>query len=802
MRRVRALSLALAVAGALLVPGAARAYQPPSFAVEWHRGGASAPYDLLPFRHPAAGQALFVAGNTGGVSAVGRGGPLWRWAAGNTSIAGVASGDLTGDGTDDVMVATYQPRAVTALDGVDGHVLAQRTFPSTPGGVAIGDADGDGLGDLYVVTQAFAPAVTTVHLFLGPDLEPAWSRSLSSAQDSVLAIDAGDTDGDGRADLAFGTYSNGPRVYLFGADGTKRWEVDLEGIVSDLAIADGGRTVFASRPGGPLASIDATTGAVRWSLPAASGFAKLAAADLNGDGTDDVAWVLYGAFGKSPLHQVQAVDGATGRPLWVHTTLTPPKAVVAGDIDGDGDADVVVSTQDAGPGGGPIDFVWAYDGPTGRPLWSHPFAGEQTTFLSDVTLADMAGDSRPEVVVAPYFDVLVGLDGTDGSPSWSMPVGSGVTSAAAADLDGDGLPETVEGGDDFRVTARRGDTGEVRWSRDLGGEVSRVATVPSGVGRDVLAIALSTIYRLRGSDGAVRWSAPLQGLGTTMVLIPQPSGGPLLAVGARLRRSQFGAGNNSLGGQLSLFDTVSGVVRWQVQTPGAPWYLDATDVNGDGSPDLAVGMTNNQLALAVLDGTRLEAAPVPLWQGGSDGGVGGLAVLGGNVVTTRASVNAVVAQDGASGVERWRRPMGTSVRLIGTADVNGDGTKDALVSTGVFSDGIAAVSGTNGQVLFQVPAGTHLVTAADWADVSGDGAADLLFTSDAGGSGSGVFALDGTTLSGSGSPRLFWTYPDVNATDLFRVAFEDGERWVAYGTTVRPDALTVLRPIPEEPDEE
>ena len=797
--RCGTLSLLLVAA---LAPGAAGAgggAKPATYEVGWRRGGFSAPYELAAFEHPS-GPAIFVGGYTGGVAAVGRRGVLWRWATGNTQVASIATGDLTGDGIADLVAALYDGRRLVALDGVDGSSLATRSFPTVPEGIAVADADGDGAGDVYVVTQGFSDHANTVHLLTGPQLRPTWSASVGSPQGSVLGIDAQDVTGDGRADIGFGTTSNTPRVYLFDASGAKRWEADLGGTVTNVAIADGGRTIFATRGGGLLAALDATTGASRWSLPSALAASRLALGDLDGDGEDDAAWSVFGPSGKSPTFQVVAVSGATGKPLWWQTTVTPAKAIVVGDFDGDADPDVAVSTQDAGSGTEVVNSVIAYEGGTGRPLWTHPFAGEQTTFLSDVVLADMAGDSRPEVIVAPYWEVLHGLDGAAGGATWTSALGSGVTSAAVADLDGDGAPEVIHGDRDFRVSARDAATGTVRWTRDLGGDVVHVSPLPHDGGHDVLAIGQSTLYRLRGRDGAARWSLPLQGMGTEIERITATSGEVFLAVGARARRMQLGQPGNSLLGYLNLVDAATGRLHWTVPSPGVPWYLDVADLNGDGARDLAVGMTNANLGVAVYDGAALASAPVALWRSATDGVPTSLTVIGRDVVTSRGSVNAVVAQDGATGQERWRRELGSTTRLVGVDDVNDDGTADMLVATQLFADRIAAVSGADGTVVFDIAAGIRFVTAARSTDLSGDGLADLLFTSDGGTYGDGgVFALDGRTLTGP-TPQRLWSYPDVNATALLPVSLERGEHWLAYGFTVRPDALTLLRPIPEEPD--
>lgn len=754
----------------------------------------SAPYELEAYHDPLQGPGVLAAGYTGGAAAAGPSGVRWRYSDGS-QIAGAVFADVTGDGVEDTLLAEY-PGSLAVVDGATGEPSASRTFAKVPEGLAAGDADADGDSEIYTVTQGGQGVTNKVSLLDGGSLEPEWSVDLGVDQSFVLAADSGDVDGDGRDDLVFGTYANTPKVHAYGSDGTKLWEADVTGTVSNVVIADGGATVFASRTGVLLAALDAKTGATRWTLQANGGFSRLQAGDMDGDGDDDAVWALYGATGKSVAWQVMAVDGGSGLPLWTMPTGSPPKGLTVGDIDGDGRPDVAATTQDVSPNvREPDNFVWAIHGQTGRPLWTHVLSGEATTYLSDVTLADVAGDTRREVVVAPYFDRLIGLAPADGARTWSADIGSYAATAAAVDLDGDGIDEVVEGAGDFTLTARDGQTGAVRWSRDLGAPVTALARVEDGGAGDVIAGSLSAVRRVRGADGSVTWSRPLEGMVTRVAVIERSGGNDLVAVGSQLRRVDRGVGNAMTAGGLTVLDAATGTTKWHVRLAGTPWDLAVGDVNDDGAADLVTGSPQAQQGLMVFDGARIDTAPVPLWQTSADAGISGVAITGGTVISVRPASETVVAQAGDTGAELWSRTLPMAIRALGFEDITADGVRDVLLGTEIFSERLVALDGETGQTLFDVPAGIRFVKAASWADVSGDGAPDLVYASDGGVFGAGgVFALDGTTLSGE--PVRLWSHERINAWGLEPIRVAAGTAWLAFGFTTLPDAVAVLLPLP------
>jgi hypothetical protein len=145
-------------------------------------------------------------------------------------------------------------------------------------------------------------------------------------------------------------------------------DVNSDGVADIITAAGPGGgphvKVFDGRSGGELRSFFAYD-------PAFKGGVFVAAGDVNGDGRADI--VTGAGAGAGP--HVKVFDGATGAELRSFMAYGPAFTggvfVAAGDVNGDGAADIITG---AGAGGGP--HVKVFDGKTGAELKSYfPFGG-------------------------------------------------------------------------------------------------------------------------------------------------------------------------------------------------------------------------------------------------------------------------------------------------------------------------------------------------------------------------------------------------------------------------------------------
>ncbi len=362
------------------------------------------------------------------------------------------------------------PDASTILVGVQNQALGTA--------VAIGDYNGDGIGDL--AASAYAGGPTCV--FVGPPAEGKLPLASGACYTPVDPYDfagfsiatAGDTDGDGRAELAVGaigasvTVGEAGAVYLLGAEGGNladaaillEGEVELDyagswvagaGDVNgdqydDLLVGATGNDEGGAGGGkayllyGPISSgklgdsgssfVGAGQNAVRHATPGAGdgvGYALAGVGDTNGDGFDDV---LVGAAGnddagvdagKACLFLGPVADGPRSLDdadgvLWGanDADYAGDRVGGAGDSDGDGKADLLISADGAGGQTGTV-YLWPSpvlgqvslaDAPV---AWTGEKEGDQAGYAL-VGGEDLDGDGQVDLAIGAWAYDGVGVD--------------------------------------------------------------------------------------------------------------------------------------------------------------------------------------------------------------------------------------------------------------------------------------------------------------------------------------------------------------------------------------------------------
>lgn len=364
-------------------------------------------------------------------------------------VWGMAMADFNGDGKPDVVTASSSLAALqVALNTTTGPGSAPSfgspttlSTVSSPAKPVVCDLNNDGRPDVVAATQ------NTNQLTVQINTTAAGAASVSFQRTDLQSLPWGymsqmacaDLDGDGRMDLigaGFGSNSS---------PGSNR------AIVFRNTTATGASTATFDAPVGFSAHPTSTT-----SRPE-----TIVVADFNGDGRPDIA------LGNTNTHDVTILLNTTepggpiqfARPVAVDVVESPSDMAV-GDFNGDGRTDIVVVNGVGNLGGVTWALVMNLTKQGGDKAKFSPLVRQVGGVPFGVAVADMDLDGRPDVLVS-YLATGDGVDGSVGvllnrSPSEKLDAMSFIQAnlavqatvddphaLAAADLDGDGIPDIL-----------------------------------------------------------------------------------------------------------------------------------------------------------------------------------------------------------------------------------------------------------------------------------------------------------------------------------------------------------------------
>ncbi len=332
----------------------------------------------------------------------------------------IAVADFNGDGKLDLAVPVYS--IFTSLTDVnillgngDGTFAAGPAFPLTgqnANNAAVADFNGDGKVDLAISL----PDANEVQVVLGNG-DGTFTPKSAISVDGVYVVATGDFNGDAKPDLVTVNFGPGTLTILLGnGDGTFREGATI--------------TTPVNGPGG-----------------LAVGPVSVAVGDFNGDGIPDLAVANCPRFDQGATGSVTILLG-NGDGTFTAQAENPdaggqPLFITAGDLNGDGIPDLVVSDMNGGyPELGNLTVLIGKGDGSFTPTTVSPQTG---SIPYSVAVADFNGDGKADLAVAnagsKTITVLLGNgDGTFAAPLTTA-AGADPVFAAVGDFNGDGIPD-------------------------------------------------------------------------------------------------------------------------------------------------------------------------------------------------------------------------------------------------------------------------------------------------------------------------------------------------------------------------
>jgi hypothetical protein len=551
--------------------------------------------------------------------------------------------DLDGDGDLDVLsseIAWYQN------DGV-GNFTIQTTISNTPGNVYAADLDGD--GDMDVLSYSGSKIAWYENDGIGGFSLPA-SSTITDAVLSAQSVYAADLDGDGDLDVLSASLMD-DKIAWYPNHISNITRIEPTSAVADSTIKIYGKYINRNSV---LVTFNGTPGTIDIVNSSAS-VLKVMVPDIT-PGLVDV--VIASPGGQSVPQAPSNFTILSSTPpdtaivqASISTTADYATSVYAADLDGDGDMDVLSSSQ--------MDNKIAWyknDGAGG--FTAQPAISVTASMAQSVYAADLDRDGDMDVLSASYFDDKIAWYENDGFGGFSLPASSTITTTAlgprsvyAADLDGDGDLDVLS-------ASMMG----IAWYEN------------DGIGGFTLPTSSTIIAPAKGNQSV--FATDLDGDGDMDVLSAS-------ALDDKIAWYENTDGLGSFGGEQTISTTANGAAS-----------VYATDLDGDGDMDV-LSASSNDSKIAWYENNGTGEFTLPVSSTITTAGASSVYAVDldgdGDMDVLSTSEDGKVAWYENDGIGGFTLPTSSTITItadgansVFAADLDGDGDMDVLSAS--FND--------------------------------------------------------------------------------------------------------------------
>jgi len=715
--------------------------------------------------------------------------PIWTYDS-DLMVGHVGAADLNGDFVADIVACEYnseyygRPSFIYALDGVTGDTIWTYLVQDGVRAVAFGDITNDGVPDVIAGTSYDGGDTPDgrVHAIDGTDGSSIWIYApYATTTDVVIA----DLNNDDYMDVVVSSFDDhihaingqtGARLWWaeFGSlwvNGVDAADINGDGI-DDIAYAHEYLTGYDNHCG----VLDGTDGSIIWDTVVTYSVLDALVDDFDNDGVLEVAFAGEDGSDNGLLIVRTASNGVLE---WEHNfgyfgVFSTQFTLYSQDLDDNGDVELIVANRYGS------FYVYVFEGNSSSPMFT---SDELAGYPRKLAFGDVTGDKDMDIVAATGDRISV-LSGLDGSLEFDYIVNGTFNAVAVADIEGEDYLNIVAGGGannsgtppdpGIGVWAMRTVVSPVIWEHNFGeyGNAIEMADLNGDGFMDVVSVCSvdDQATAISGETGGQLW----QWTGTQNLYC--------LTTGDFDNNGQMDVAVSGNDDKVSAINGFDGSTMWQFPLGDQAYRqcIKATDLNGDGSDDVIAGSDDSRVyAINGVTGGQIWSAPaggavnqVRLAQMNATGPLDVIVAVGGGDATGQK----VLILDGSSGSELWNYPCPAEVEYIEVVDVTDDEMPDIAAGLTPYNQQVIMIDGFTHSELWTAPVAVESNTnGMGFGDCDGDKTPDIVVP--VGGTPEKVMALSGDH---GGEIFHFDTGDEVNCVMVYDVD-NDGRNEVIAG---------------------